>query len=353
MAIGRMTLNMPTINDAEHAQNPKKFNEAANCRIQKIRSTLEDDKMVEQSKAFEVLDAAEAESRNRVFHLKQEKDAAGSSMLFFSLMLSTIAFFVILFLADFSLCSTYTQVRSFASNIGVSFSRDSQIMEFVMWLQFGIPGVVCLLSIICMSIGASIKRTKLDKRIKDEEERVEKDKEAVSQALEKKIASMEEKAAREIDEILCSMEANQEVYESLRRQESVHFATSAVAQEIVDKLVQGFSAQIEACDRGSYVRVVEVPFSFAVYCDRVETPYGVYDFKTERVERLAGVDQCASLANAVAQAVQREITLRFEVDPSGGEVRPLEIAYEYEGDCAKAAMSYYATNADFVAVRSF
>ena len=167
-----------------------------------------------------------------------------------------------------------------------------------------------------------------------------------TQSCAESVAAIQDRTQKAIEDQKASHERD-------RREESVKYASSAVSKEIIEKLLDGFKKTIESSDRRSHVRRIVIPLHFCVYDDKVDTPYGLYDFKIERVAKLSGEEARVALANAIAQNVQTEILMSYPADLSGGEVAPMEINIEYKSNSVAASMIYSADNANFVPERSF
>ena len=146
---------------------------------------------------------------------------------------------------------------------------------------------------------------------------------------------------------------HQEEFARAQREASLTYIDSPVAKEITDFMLKPLLKTIRSCDRRPHVKVINVPFSFEVYSNKVTSTYGTYDFEIERVQFLKTMEEQAALANAIATAIHTEIITTFEVDPSGGEVDPMDIDYQYGANYVKASMTYHAANGNFVEARSF
>lgn len=170
--------------------------------------------------------------------------------------------------------------------------------------------------------------------------------EGLDKKLKNKLKKLENESAHKKEEHL-------EKYGMMQRSMSVKFVGSAVAQEITEYILGPFKQAIELSDRRPHVARIEVTLSFEVFIDRVDSPYGEYNFEIQRVQALSGMDEVAALANAIATAIHTDIITSYPEDISGGEVEPMEIDYEYRSASVKAAMTYRAENANFVEARSF
>lgn len=142
-------------------------------------------------------------------------------------------------------------------------------------------------------------------------------------------------------------------YEKKQRATSQKYIGSAVAQEITEFVLEPFINTIDAADRRPHIKQVNIPLSFEVFKNKVETPYGNYDFTIKRVQELGSIDDVAALATAIATAIHTYIITYYPVDASGGEVTPMEINYGYKSSSVRVTMSYIAVNANYVEARSF
>lgn len=156
-------------------------------------------------------------------------------------------------------------------------------------------------------------------------------------------------------------------FEKAQRECSVAFIGSAVTKEITDYMLEPLLKTIRSYDRRSHIKEINVPFSFEVYPNKVMSSYGTYDFIIKRVQLLKSVKGQAALAYAIATAIHTEIITTFKVDPSGGEVFPMDIDYQYDTNYhehehanyheytnyVKVSMTYRAANGNFVEARSF
>lgn len=58
-------------------------------------------------------------------------------------------------------------------------------------------------------------------------------------------------------------------YEQKAQEKSVDFATSELAQEIIEWITDGFCRTIDAADRRPHVKTIDVPFEISVLADQV------------------------------------------------------------------------------------
>lgn len=204
---------------------------------------------------------------------------------------------------------------------------------------------------ICTVVGAiitkSIKSTSsLDSQHATVSAKMQEDLSKLDQECEAKVKGIEQRYQKAID-------SQRVQFEEVQREGSVSFIGSPIAKEITDSMLTPLLETIRSCDRRPHIKDITVPFSFEVYSNKVTSTYGTYDFVIERVKFLQSIEEQAALANAVATAIHTEIIATFEVDPSGGEVDPMDIDYQYGADYVKASMTYHATNGNFVEARSF
>lgn len=180
-----------------------------------------------------------------------------------------------------------------------------------------------------------------------------------TKSLESKRLSIESKMREDMARLddVCDKEVRIH-FEKAQHEYSAAFIGSAVTKEIADYMLESLLKTIRSYDRRSHIKEISVPFSFEVYPNKVMSSYGTYDFKIERVQFLKSMEEQAALAYAIATAIHAEITTIFEVDPSGGEVYPMDVDYQYDTNdeyisYVKASMTYHAANGNFVEARSF
>ena len=220
-------------------------------------------------------------------------------------------------------------------------------------LRFILPGGVLLVVLVCLFVWTSFRRRSDNKKKAVDAQNHIDQIDDIRQELPTMIDQLKKDAETKIENLRGEKARYRSEYEQLRRAESAKYADSAVAQEVIDMLANGFRSHIEASDRRPHVEEIVVPFSFRVYAEKIDTPYGVYDFELKRVARLAGMNEQAALANAIAQNVHTQIMTEYPVDPSGGEVDPLEITVRYGADWVEESMTYRAVNGLYVPERSF
>ena len=219
--------------------------------------------------------------------------------------------------------------------------------------RFILPGGVLLVVLVCLFVWTSFRRRSDNKKKAVDAQNHIDQIDDIRQELPTMIDQLKKDAETKIENLRGEKARYRSEYEQLRRAESAKYADSAVAQEVIDMLANGFRSHIEASDRRPHVEEIVVPFSFRVYAEKIDTPYGVYDFELKRVARLAGMNEQAALANAIAQNVHTQIMTEYPVDPSGGEVDPLEITVRYGADWVEESMTYRAVNGLYVPERSF
>ena len=220
-------------------------------------------------------------------------------------------------------------------------------------LRFILPGGVLLVVLVCLFVWTSFRRRSDNKKKAVDAQNHIDQIDDIRQELPTMIDQLKKDSETKIENLRGEKARYRSEYEQLRRAESAKYADSAVAQEVIDMLANGFRSHIEASDRRPHVEEIVVPFSFRVYAEKIDTPYGVYDFELKRVARLAGMNEQAALANAIAQNVHTQIMTEYPVDPSGGEVDPLEITVRYGADWVEESMTYRAVNGLYVPERSF
>lgn len=208
-------------------------------------------------------------------------------------------------------------------------------------------GTVAVCTVVGAIITIPVKSTSsLDSQHATVSAKMQEDLSKLDQECEAKVKGIEQRYQKTI----ASQRAQ---FEEAQREGSVSFIGSPIAKEITDSMLTPLLKTIRSCDRRPHIKDITVPFSFEVYSNKVTSTYGTYDFEIERVEFLQSIEEQAALANAIATAIHTEIITTFEVDPSGGEVDPMDIDYQYGANYVKASMTYHAANGNFVEARSF
>lgn len=339
----------------DNAISPNEYDKRINSEIKLLQRQLDLDIKLEKARRDDEINAIKKAADTIIDNI--EKDTAGNrsrSVVAISFSLSIVVFLYVLMFTDFSFCSSYETVSNYAESVGVDVSNSGgKWIEFMMIRQFGIPGVVFVASFLLFLVAGSIlayfRHKKQRVEAKGQIDKIDDIRLQSSDA----IGEMKRKFQLEIEGLSRKKKEYRAEYEKNRRAESAKYADSAVAQEVVDMLANGFRGHIEASDRRPHVEEIVVPFSFRVYAEKIDTPYGVYDFELKRVARLAGMNEQAALANAIAQNVHTQIMTEYPVDPSGGEVDPLEITVRYGADWVEESMTYRAVNGLYVPERSF
>lgn len=163
--------------------------------------------------------------------------------------------------------------------------------------------------------------------------------------LENTIKKIEENAQIE-------MEQYYQEFENQAQQLSVQYASSQVAQEVIGWMTDGFYQTIDAANRKSYMEVIEVPFMFQVFEDKISCNLGIYDFEEKRCQSLDSNLKQAALSRAIASAIQVNIVMKYPEDVSGTKVR-INLSYEYSDVACKATITYVAPNGNYKPVREW
>ena len=338
-----------------NAINPDEYDKRIDAEIEQLQRKLNLDIKSEEARRDDEINAQKKAAKTMIDEIN--KDNAfnrGYSLVPISFSLSVIAFLYVLMFTDFSFCSSQETVSSYAASVGVDVSHSGgKWMEFMMVRQFGIPGVVFIASFLLFLAAGSIMAYFRHKKQRVEAKGYTDKIDGIRLRSSDATGEMKRKFQLEVEGLSRKKEEYRAEYEKNRRAESAKYADSAVAQEVIDMLANGFRSHIEASDRRPHVEEIVVPFSFRVYAEKIDTPYGVYDFELKRVARLAGMNEQAALANAIAQNVHTQIMTEYPVDPSGGEVDPLEITVRYGADWVEESMTYRAVNGLYVPERSF
>lgn len=192
-------------------------------------------------------------------------------------------------------------------------------------------GVITLIvsGILGMIINASLK---IDYKIE-------------KQSLEKKIKKIE-------DDTSIAMEQYYQEFESNAQQLSVQYASSKVAQEVIEWITSSFCYSIDAAKRDSYVETIEVPFMFQVFKNEITCGVATYNFMEKRCQNLDTNLKQAALSRAIASAIQVSIITKYPKDITGTQVK-IDLSYKYSEQASEATITYIAPNANFKAIREW
>lgn len=192
-------------------------------------------------------------------------------------------------------------------------------------------GVITLIvsGILGMIINASLK---IDYKIE-------------KQSLEKKIKKIE-------DDTSIAMEQYYQEFESNAQQLSVQYASSKVAQEVIEWMTSRFCYSIDEAKRDSYVETIEAPFMFQVFKDKITCGFVTYNFMEKRCQDLDTNLKQAALSRAIASAIQVSIITKYPKDITGTQVK-IDLSYKYSEQASEATITYIAPNANFKAIREW
>ena len=141
-------------------------------------------------------------------------------------------------------------------------------------------------------------------------------------------------------------------FEEEAKRRSVNYAESALAQEVIAWMTNGFCAAIDAFDRRSHVQKIDVPFMFNVYCNKITCNIGTYDFELKRCANLPSALDQAALNRAIAAAIQVNIMMKYPQDVTGTSVN-VTTTYSYTKDSAVATLRYEAFNGNYKEVHNW
>ena len=132
----------------------------------------------------------------------------------------------------------------------------------------------------------------------------------------------------------------------------MQYASSKVAQEVIEWMTSRFCQAIDAAKRDSYVETIEVPFMFRVFKDEITCNFGTYNFMEKRCQDLDTNLKQAALSRAIASAIQVSIIMKYPKDITGTQVK-IDLSYKYSELASEATITYIAPNANFKAVREW
>lgn len=173
---------------------------------------------------------------------------------------------------------------------------------------------------------------------------------------EKKVSYEKNNLAKEIGNI--KLKAQEEYakysmdFEREAQNQSVKFADSELAKEVIEWMTTGFSNTIKSADRREHINSISVPFEFKVFKDKITCAQGAYDFNIKRCSYLESPVEQAALARALAAAIQLNIVMDFPEDPSGTAIN-VSLSYVYTHDSANATLHYKAPNGYYQAVKKW
>lgn len=217
----------------------------------------------------------------------------------------------------------------------VCINNNSAGGGFATWV---VVGIIC--GVIGYALDKSVKddydnnQANADFRVYEEEE-----------LLQKEIQNIRNEAQNEKYKYLMEFEKN-------AKSMSVQFAESELAQEIIEWMTKGFSKTIDAADRRSYREVIEVPFVFDVYDNKITCNLGTFDFELKRCRNLNNPLEQTALAIAIASAIQLNVIMKYPKDSSGTDIS-IDISYLYTSEYPITTITYVAPNGNYKAVRSW
>ena len=161
---------------------------------------------------------------------------------------------------------------------------------------------------------------------------------------------------KKIEEINSTYQKKYENYvknfELTAQQESVKFAESRLAKEVIEWMTDGFSKTIDSTDRRSHIERINVPFAFNVYTNKITCNLGTYDFEIKRCSNLTSPIEQTALARAIASAIQLNIVMKYPQDESGTSIS-INIDYNYSTECPITIITYVAPNGNYRAVEKW
>ena len=141
-------------------------------------------------------------------------------------------------------------------------------------------------------------------------------------------------------------------FENEAKRQSVKYAESQLAKEVIAWMTNGFCAAIDAFDRRPHVQKIDVPFMFNVYYNKITCNIGTYDFELKRCANLPSALDQAALNRAIAAAIQVNIMMKYPQDVTGTSVN-VTTTYSYTKDSAVATLRYEAFNGNYKEVHNW
>lgn len=237
----------------------------------------------------------------------------------------------------------FTNGDAIDSKINFSSSIGSAIM---FWLMFGVIGAILAL-ILCGIISSVQNRSNqnIDNKIVSAKNQTANDISSINAKYDLKIKELTKNNERLYNTYLTN-------FNNEAQNQSVRFAESPLAVEVINWMTDGFSKLIDSADRRSHVETISIPFVFRTYYNKIECNLGVFDFEIKRCDFLKTPIEQTALTRAIASAIQLNITIKYPKDVSGTGVLT-NIDYDYNTDCVIAKIIYSATNGNYKATRGW
>ena len=176
--------------------------------------------------------------------------------------ITSLMVFAVVFFGSCALMPDHESERQFAESLGITLTREGEYVEFGMWIWFGTPGVAFVVTLIVMGIIRGLRDKSLSAQIAKEKSKQEAELSNISKSTAERIERVQAETEQEISRLREEKNAHRKKYEEKLRKDSVRYANSTVAQEIIELLLDGFKRSIEAADRRPHVQSIDVPFSF-------------------------------------------------------------------------------------------
>lgn len=224
----------------------------------------------------------------------------------------------------------------------LSFSEDFETNKYVIILELVYMGVPFLVTLIFLLINI----IKLSKCIKHRK------------LYSWKIDEIEKEYAKKVMALEAQIKQWNKNYSIIYRNkindQSVNFANSEVAQEIIELLSNEFSKNIDALQRSNNIKFITCTYSFKVYYNKIISSYALcFDFDVKRCKNLSGLVEQEALAKVLATQVQLNIIMKYNEDPSGTPVR-IDTKYAYPEDrCVEIILDYTELNGNYEQVRNW
>lgn len=217
----------------------------------------------------------------------------------------------------------------------ICMNMESAGSAFLTWITCGIIGGILGVVIVKAVNGERREQIKMHSQMQQDE----------SDKLQRKISKINDVYQKKFEDYVKS-------FELTAKQESVKFAESRLAKEVIDWMTDGFSKTINSVDRRSHIQRINVPFAFSVYENKITCNLGIYDFEVKRCRNLTSPIEQTALAIAIASAIQVNIVMKYPKDASGTDIS-INIDYSYNAECPIATITYVAPNGNYKAVEEW
>lgn len=133
---------------------------------------------------------------------------------------------------------------------------------------------------------------------------------------------------------------------------SVNYANSHLAREVIDWMTAGLCEYIDAADRRSHIEIINVPFVFNVYKDKITCNIGTYDFEIKRCRKLDNPLEQVALARCIAVEIKLGVMIKYNKDEDEKKIS-VNIEYKYTESYPSVVITYVEPNSNYKPVKDW